>query len=400
MGFLKAPKAPDYTPIYNAQMEMAKEQAAVAREQLAWARETWAADRAFTQEIYGTLKPIMEAEAAFAMSNAETRQRLLDIQADMAAREAEFSQEARERYETTVLPQLGVLRDEAARLRSPEYIEGRVSQAQAGVQESIDAQARTAEARLASYGVDPGQMRNAAIQNAIALQGGAAQAGAGMAAREQAEATGREALMTSIKAGMTDVGLATGAGQLALSAAGQGQAELSGAARGANVYGQGLSQGQSASSAAGSNLMGSPVQWSSGAMGSYTGARGTLSQGFADTMSSYRQTAANYAGFGQALGKLAGFGLGFFTQGGKIPNDPQDPEGRKDRFAIAVAGGEHVIPTSVTKRLGSEYFDKLIAKYGDDQDAEAARMRLRTGRPGGSTVKPHSQAGAIPLAMR
>jgi hypothetical protein len=400
MGFLKAPKAPDYTPIYQAQMEMSKEQAAVAREQLAWARETWSADRAFTQDIYGVLRPIMEAEAAFAMSNAETRQRLLDIQADMAQRESEFSQEARERYETTVLPQLGVLRDEAERLRSPEYVEGRVTQAQAGVQEAIDAQARTAEARLASYGVDPGQMRNAAVQNAIALQGGAAQAAAGMGAREQAEATGREALMTSIKAGMADVGLATGAGQLALSAANQGQGELAGAARGANVYGQNMASGMATQGAMGTAMMGSPTQWMSGSAGSLSGARGTLSQGFADTMTSYKQTAANYAGFGQALGKLAGFGLGFMNKGGKIPNDPEDPDGRKDRFAIAVAGGEHVIPTSVTRRLGSEYFDKLIAKYGDDTDAEAAKMRLRTGRAGGSTVKPHSQAGAIPLAMR
>lgn len=393
----KAPDPPDYRPLMQAQMAMSREQAAAAREQLAWAKEQWNADRAFQNEIFGITRPILEAEAAFATQNAGNRQKLLELYTRQAEGETAWAEQQRQRYRDIYQPLEDQFVREAKTYDSPEKIAELRGRAMADVSDQFDAARKNAASRLESYGIDPGQTRAAALDTGVRLQEAATKAAAGEGARLQAEATGRAMRGEAINIGK---GYPAQVAQSYATAMGGGQAAngMIGQSMQAGVNGlNGLSAARNQQTGMGTSMMGSPTSWMSGAANSMSNAGTTMFQGYNAQMQKYQADQASWGGIGSGLGSLAGFALGF-NDGGEIPADPRDPAGKKDRFAIAVAGGEHVIPTSVTRRLGSDYFDKLILKHGTPEEQAAAAQRLKTGKPGGSPARGR-EAGAIPLAM-
>lgn len=396
----KAPPPPNYAPLMQAQMAMSKEQAAISREQLAWAKETWRADRDFQMDIFSITRPVLEAEAAFSQANAANKQKIMDVYARQSENQAKWAEEQQSRYKELYQPLEDKLVQEANTYDSPEKQAELRGRAIGEVSDQFDAARRNAASRLESYGIDPGQTRAAALDTGVRLQEAQAKVGAGEGARLQSEATARALRGEAINIGKGYPG------QVAQSYAtanqgGAGGSGMIGGAMNAGVSGlQGLSTARNNQSGMGTAMMGSPTQWMSGAAGSLRDAGNTMFQGYDAELKHFNANQAAWGGIGKGVGSLLGFGMGFFNDGGKIPHDPEDPAGKKDRFAIAVAGGEHVIPTSVVKRLGSDHFDKLIMKFGNPDEAEAAAVRVKTGKPGGERTKPHSQAGAIPLSMR
>jgi hypothetical protein len=395
----KAPPAPNYQPLMQAQMAMAQEQAQVSREQLAWAKETWKADRAFQDQIFSITKPILEAEAAFATKNAGTKQELFDLYAKQAKSEGAFAERQRQRWETEFKPIEDQFMAEAKSYDSPERIEANRARAMGEVSDQFDAARKNAASRLESYGVDPGQTRAAALDTGIRLQEAATKVAASEGSRLQTEATGRALRGEAINIGRGYPGQVAQAYGTANAGGAGGMGAIGGSMQ-AGVSGlNGLSQARGAQSAQGSNMMGGPTQWGGLASNNYANAGNTMFQGYNAQLNEWKANQASMQGVGGAFGSLLGFGLGFANKGGKLPDDPIDPRGQMDRFNIAVAGGEHVIPTSVVKRLGSDHFDKLIMKFGSPDEAEAAAMRIKTGKPGGEKRAPSRQSGAIPLSM-
>jgi hypothetical protein len=408
MGGKSAPPAPDYSPIANAQMEMSKEQAQVAREQLAWAKETWAADREFSSNIFDITKPIMMAQAATAMANSENQQKIIDIQAKSAQNEYDAAVDNRERYKNTFQPIEDQLVSDAASYDSPQKIAELRGRAIGDVNDQFDQARKSAAQRLESYGIDPGQTRQGALDIGVRTAQASQQAAAGEGARLNAENTGRALRGEAINIGKGYPGqiaqayaTSTGAGQNAFN-------NVAGTAKSAMAGGNDLVTQRLATSSLGNQLMGNPTNWMSGASTSLANSANTLHMGFQDQLASWKATDdASSAGWGGA-GKLLGMGMGLFLkEGGKvghnpagaIPLDPQDPQGRRDRFGVALSGGEYIVPKSAVDRLGTKHLDQLVAKHGDETDRQAAMSRLQTGKPGGTTKKPDPQAGAIPLAI-
>lgn len=406
MGGKSAPPAPDYTPMMQAQMAMSAEQAQVSREQLAWAKETWAADRKFTTDMYDISRPIVLAQAATALANADNVQKILDIQAKTSQNEYDAGVENRARYKDVFQPIEDDLVRDAATYDSPQKIDELRGRAMADVSDQFDQTRRTAAQRLESYGIDPGQTRAAALDVGVRTAEAASKAAAGEGARLNAENTGRALRGEAINIGKGYPGqiaqaYATSAG------AGQGLVgNVANAGKTAMAGSNDLVTQRLASSASGNAMMGSPTAWMSGAAGSMRDAVNTQNISFNNQLASWKATEdASGAGWGGA-GKLLGMGMGLFMKdGGKvapqgaIPADPADPRGKMDRFSVGLSGGEYIIPKSVVDRLGTQHLDKLVAKHGDDSARAAAENRLKTGKPGGTRKPPSAQAGAIPLSV-
>jgi hypothetical protein len=395
----KAPAPPNYTPIANAQMEMAKEQSQVMREQLAWAKETWNADRDFMTDIFNITKPILESEAAYAMSNGENRQKLLEVQTRTAQREETAAIENRERYKNVYQPIEDDLIKTAKEADSPEKIAEMRGRAMGDVADQFDVARRKAAQQLEGMGIDAGQTRGGALNLAVNVQEASAKAAASEGARIGAENKALALRGEAINIGKGYPGQIAQANATALGGAQAGGANIAGAGTQGFNMGNSLISARNSTSANGGNMMGSPTQWGAGASGNYAGAANTLTQGYNAQLAQFKADSAVSSGIGSGLGSLLGFGLGFINKGGKIPHDPVDPAGRKDRFAIAVAGDEYVIPASAARRLGTKYLDRLVMQHGDEQDASAASHRMKTGKPGGQPNPPSADSGAIPLRM-
>jgi hypothetical protein len=410
MGGKSAPPPPDYTPLMNAQVAMSQEQAAVSREQLAWAKETWAADRVFATDMYNISKPIVMAQAATALGNAANQQKILDIQARDAQSNSDFAQQQQERYKTVFQPMEDSLVQDAKTYDSPQKIDELRGRAMGDVSDQFD-QTRTAAAqRLESYGIDPGQTRAGALDVGVRTAEAAAKAGAGETARVNAENTGRALRGEAINIGKGYPGQVA---QAEATASGMGQGlvgNVQGAGKGAMAGSNDLLTQRLASSASGNQLMGNPSTWMAGARGSLSDAASTQYNGYQNQLASWKATegasGAGWGGAGQLLG-MAG-GMFMMAKGGKfapqqnqgaIPTDPADPAGKKDRFNVALSGGEYIVPKSAVDRLGTKHLDQLVAKHGDNEAQQAALARLKTGKPGGTTRGATAQTGAIPLTV-
>lgn len=416
MGGGKPPQAPDYTPLAmsaqanvqaaqvqaDAAREIATQQNALGQQQFNLMSETagWARDNAQQQ------LDLMRAQFD---QNKGVLDQVLSVQIPAMQQEAAQAQSLRERYNSVFQPIEDKLIAEANSYATPERADFNAGQAIQDVSAAFDASRSNALARMESYGVDPSQTRMTALDAGIRVQEAAAKAAAGTQSRLNTEATGRamqgevanmgrglpasiaQAYSTSQNAGQVGMGSAnntatTGAGTM-----------------GTGVQWAGLVPGMSS---AGTSALGAGAGWmnaATGALGAGNGAIGqwnsALNNGFNNLGSRWRMNQERDQAMGSAIGGIAGMvaGVAGFQDGGPVPHDPADPSGKGDTINAALSGGEFVIPTSVTRRLGSEKLDKLIVKYGDEGDRRAALERLKTGRPGGEPVHERRRTSALGL---
>lgn len=303
------PKAPDLSPISNAQIKIAEQSNDLAREFLGLSREQYAwmkenaqeeldlarqqADRLF--EFQNKAFASDEEAKAFARQVGQTQMDAMNLQMDYAKKD-------RERYEQTFLPMQDRMIAEANAYDTPERREAEAARAQVDIQRQAEAARNNADARLRSMGLDPSQMRSASLLQAQDVAMAAQQAQAGNQARQQVEDRGRALRADAINMGMglpsqAAAGFqgsnASGAGAVNAGQAGQG-AQLAALQGGAGLMGTGLGfRSQALGNLA--NLTGSPTQWASmgsGALGNASNAYGaagnTMSQGFQNQMASWQ----------------------------------------------------------------------------------------------------------------
>ena len=154
MGKKSTPKPPNLQPYADAMEQQGEWAFLTSQEQLKWAREQDAANRALLQQVLG---PQLEAQA----------------------NQAEWAKKDRARYENTFQPLEDNLIQDFQSYGTPERMAQERGRAMADVASNFDAQRRNALQRLESYGVDPSQTRNAALDVAMRTQQGAAMAAAG-----------------------------------------------------------------------------------------------------------------------------------------------------------------------------------------------------------------------------
>lgn len=303
------PKAPDLTPITNAQLqiardsnELAREFLGISREQFAWmqenAKEELALARQQADRLFDLQNRAFESgEQARKVAEEVSRKQMeaMDLQMEYARRD-------RERYESVFLPMQDQYITEAQEYDTPERRAAEAARASVDIQRQADAARQNADARLRSMGIDPSQMRSATLLDTQGVALAAQQAGAANSARQAVEDRGRAMRADALNVGaglpaqaLAGYNSAAAAGSAAVGSgqAGQG-ATISGLQAGAGLMTTGMGMRSSALNNL-AQLTGSPTQWAG--MGSnqlgqassmYSNAANTMSQGFQNQMSSWK----------------------------------------------------------------------------------------------------------------
>jgi hypothetical protein len=264
----------------------------------------------------------------------------------------------RQRYEEMFRPFEDQWAEEAKNYDTPERRAQERARALADVNTQFDAQRRNALSRLESYGVDPSQTRNAALDVGVRTAQAAAMAGAATQADRRVEDTGR-ALQSDV--------INLGRGALSNAAGFYGQAVNAGSAAQGNALN---------TTASGANAVQSSLGFSGQALQGYNQNANILSQGFGNQMQSWNAQQQQTAGMLQGIGGIAGM---FMADGGEVENPvggpaapytadgpvdgPGDGSGVDDRVPAMLSQDEYVIPADVVRAKGEEFFDKLLEKY-------------------------------------
>lgn len=324
MGKKSTPKPPDLSPFVDATMANAERSDAIAREQLAWAREQDTANRGILERVLAVQLPAMEEQAANA-------------------------REDRARYEGTFQPIEDSLIKDFQTYGSPERMATERGRAAADVSASFDAARRNALSRLESFGVDPSQTRNAALDLGVRTQQAAVTAGA----------------MTNATRNVEDKSRAMRADAINI---GRGMPSQV-----ANSYGQSVQAGATAQAGANQtsgtsgNLMQGANSFMQTGQAGYNGAGNMANAGFNNQMTAYnaqqQANASMMSGIGSAVGMAGMFLADGGTPAGVVDEGPTDGSGIDDQVHAKLSVGEYVIPADVVSKKGVEFFDKLLEKY-------------------------------------
>ena len=358
MGKKSTPKAPDLKPYADALEKTGEWGFLAGQEQLKWAKEQDATNRALLERVLGPQ---------------------LAAQADQAS----WAKKDRERYETVFQPLENSLVEDFQNYGTPERAAAERGRAMADVGTTFDAARRNALQRLESYGVDPSQTRNAALDLNTRVQQAAAQAGAGTAATRSMEDKARALRADAINIGK---GLPSQVAQSYGQSVGAGQAAIGGANQ---TFG---------TSTAG---LGSANQFMGTAQGGYGGAGNMATQGFNNQMSAYnaqqQANASMMSGIGSAVGMAAmladggpprralpvyadGRGPHMFDETGPVDEGPTDGSGIDDQVHAKLSVGEYVIPADVVQKKGVEFFDKIVEKYHTPAAQQRQEQKFIPGR--------------------
>lgn len=349
----KAPDPPDLGPLAEGSAESARIAQETALEQLAWAREQDGLNRDLLDRVLTSQEQVQD----------ETLQN---------------AQRDRARYEDIYQPLEDNLVQEFQQYDSPERRQEERGRAIADVNTSFDAARRNALQRLESYGVDPSQTRNAALDIGTRTQQAAAAAGAATAADRATEQTGRALRAEALNIGKGypsnvagSYGQSIQAGNSMVGNANQTTATSGNAAQGANSF---LNTSISGFGQAGN----------------------TMTQGYNNQMAQFNANQQATTGALSAIGGIAGMFMAdggptkkalvvdedsgemmYKSQPGQIDYGQGDGSGIDDQVPIMASTEEYIIPADVVRAKGVEFFDKLVQKYHtpaeeqrDDQHAQ------------------------------
>lgn len=311
------------------------------------------------QKQYDWAAERQEYDQAQWEKNREQQSAILDQQLDYAGGQWDKVSEYYDPIERDYLQQV-------MDYDTPERRATESAKAQAEVASQTEAARQNALRRLESYGVDPSQTRNQALDSEIRIEEAKEKAMAATGARTRVEDTGMALKRDAIPMG--ERAAATGAS--------------------ASQIPYGMDTGEML--AAGNQAMGN---W-----GSAAGSGATAAQG----------QKANEAGmFGDVLGAgataagiWAGMGAPGLADGGEI-SGPGGPT--EDAIPANLSDGEFVIPADVVKRKGTEFFDKLIEKVKTEnaereQRAEVTAEAMATPPP--EAIPPEGMPNPVPGMYR
>lgn len=336
------PPPPDLGPMAEASAEVARIQAQTATEQLDWARE---------QDTM----------------NREVLNRVLDVQLPAMEDSARSAIEDRQRYEDIFQPLEENLVREFQSYDTPERRMKEQGKAIADVTSSFDASRRNALQRLEGYGVDPSQTRNAALDVGVRTQQAAAQAAASTAAGQRVGDVGR-----SLRAEAINIG--------------RGLPSQVAASYGTSLAaGQGSVGGATSTTAAGANAATSSLGFSGQALQGYGQSANIMSQGYGNEMMAFNATQDQRAGYMNMAAGVAGMAIADggsiatardqaipLMKDGVVATGTGDGSGVDDSVPALVSDGEYVIPADVVRVKGTEFFDKLLAKFHVPAEMQAA----------------------------
>lgn len=348
----KAPDPPDLSPLAEGSAESARIAQETALEQLAWAREQDSLNRELLDRVLASQEEVQDETLANARRD-------------------------RERYEQIYQPLEDNLVQEFMDYDTPERRQQERGRAIADVNQAFDAQRRNALQRLESYGVDPSQTRNAALDIGMRTQQAAAQAGAASAADRATEQTGR-----ALRAEALNIGKGYPSNV-------------------AGSYGQSIAAGNSMvgnanqTTATSGNAMQGAANYLDTSISGFGQAGNTMTQGFRNQMQAHESNQAQVTGALSAIGGIAGMFMAdggspkrkaltidndtgevvYDSQPGLIDYGKGDGSGIDDQVPIMASTEEYIIPADVVRAKGVEFFDKLVAKYHTPANEQHKNMR-------------------------
>lgn len=398
MGKKKAPPAaPNFKPIADAQMAMAKEanelareQMGISRDQFSWfqknAGEELALARQQADRAFGFQTKAFESDrenSIFAKRVGESQIASMDQQRD-------YAQKDRKRYEDTFIPMQDRAIREAEEYATPERREQEAGRLSTDVQRQAEAQRSNADQRLRSMGIDPSQVRSTSMANQMGVATAANQAMAANAGREMIDDKGRAMRADALNLGsglpqQSAMGYqgAGASGQGALQAGAAGQAGQLGAIQGGMGVGQGGLGMRGGALGQYGQLTGTGLQWAGqgnstmGLAGNMYGAAGnTLQQGFDNNFRRHTEEMRQRQQVFDNVGSVVKTAASFFAEGGAV-----DPErGRALPKLPTLSGGG-----------GSEWGGDLsgVREWWDERKERAAAAAAPAGPPaGGQASKP------------
>ncbi len=360
MGFLSdifsggdTPNAPNYKPLTKMQKKFLKEELIpLFQTQVGYADSTIEGNQEMMQQMWAQQAPIMDE-----MFNAWKTDRA--------------------RYEDVFVPLQDQIIEYAQNYDTPEKRAQEAAKRAADVSASFDAERANAQRNLESYGVDPSQTRQQALDLDIRAKEAAAQAGAAQEGRDYVEQMGVALRGQAEEMGRGLPTQALAAGQL-------------GAGIGAN-----LMKTDIASDIAGGQLYGMAVP-TAGAVTQGIGNWGNLlNTSFANQLGEWGANRQNTQDIWGGIKGLIETGADIYgaladggtpegapnmyadgnMPGGAIPAPSSAAAGVSDRVPAMVSEGEYVVPADVVRAKGTEFFDKLTEKY--HVPAEIQRQQQR-----------------------
>lgn len=304
-----------------------------------------------------------------------------------------------ERHEDLFQPLEEQWINEYQQKEAPGYEQTRMGEAGVNVRDAYGAQRENMLRRLSSYGMDDSQMRSLGMGRAVELaEFGEIAKQQTQAARDlDAEQEQRRAAILQYgtmypelaerfqKLGMS--GMEAG-GRMGATAAQAGQTVADIYRSGAGIYG-GMMDANRQTTALGADLMKTPLGYYGGgttaggaALQGVHGQQGTMGRergrwdelagagmGFASNWRGLAEKGGGSVfggGGGVQPGAASGTVQGLFADGGEVrgPGGPRD-----DAIPILASDGEYIVPAHVVAWKGREFFDKLINKSEQDQQA-------------------------------
>lgn len=265
-GKQRAPAAPDYTAVAQADTTAANQQYALGQQQLQWAQQQFNMTWPYAQQY-------LQSQTAATTANQN------EAQAQQAY------------YNKTYQPIETQFAQTAQNYNSPTRAAANAGGAMADVSSAFDANRAASQSSLESYGIDPSQTRYAALDLGTRISQAAATAAAGTQSNLNTQATGLALQGEAINVGR---GYANSVAQSYNTATNAGAAGINAA---------------NSTTSTGASTMGTPTQYMGlgnqalGNVGGVTQAQGNYGLGVTN---SNNQVAANNMG---GIGSLIGGGL-------------------------------------------------------------------------------------------
>jgi hypothetical protein len=208
VGKKSTPKAPDLTPLSNAQLQISQQQLQQAQEQMNLSKDQFnqfmqlnqqqlqQSQDQYTQQMGLQQKALDQADAANAVAKAVADKQMAAMDQSM-----QYASEDRQRYTDTFLPLQDQYIQAAKDYNTPQKQEQMASQALAENQNQLEAQRGNLQAQLVSMGVDPSQVMSTSLSTQLGVGGAAQGALAANAARENVVQTGYGMLANAVNMG-------------------------------------------------------------------------------------------------------------------------------------------------------------------------------------------------------
>lgn len=340
-----APPPPDTSRYSDRQMDLSYDLERMGREMWDWAQTQQQTLGDAFQRYLGMAMPAMEEQFGWA-------------------------RDMRQRYSEDVVPQIQSLFAEAEKYASPAEEARQRAAAIQDTRQAAQAQREAQLRKLESYGIDPSETRYQALDKQAGLTEAAMGALAANQAGERTKQIGRDLRRDAINVG---TGFLTDAQNAYTS--------------GANLGISGINAGTATTQAQAMAQQGA-LPFYNQAQGANLGAAGIVNQDYQNELAyaaDQREAESNLGGLGGLVGMGASFipGVGQFVQpvmgmlgGGNedkqtgyntslaaTGGEVQAPGGpTSDGGVIGISDGEYVIPADVVRKMGTNYFDKMIER--------------------------------------